>query len=200
MNKRFKYEQIISEHLDNISIPNMQDIIWHKIEKGLIHAEVNQTSNNTITQKELTRISYKRIFLDILIQTTAFGLLSLFIVQFNTNRSQKSPPIENFQQFQENEFPKKMNRKNFIRRKKNKMISNLSVDSLDFLSPKINPNIDSIIVEKKALFNPILEIPKFQKLLEPEFNKKDSSMRKARGVIGISDSDYFFKQAHRDTL
>lgn len=202
MNKRFKYEQIISEHLDNISIPDMQDLIWQKIEKGLIHTEENQTPNNTVTQIELPRKRYKRIFIDLLIQTTAIGLSVLFIAQFKTNKPRKGYPIEINKQLPNKEsiIINKEKKETPQKRYFTPSSPNLSKDTHELIVPEVKPQMDSLIIERKELLKPIIEMPLQQRILKPELNKKDTLPRKARGVSGISDSDYFFKLPKKDTL
>lgn len=202
MNKRLKYEQIISEHLDNMPIPDMQDIIWLKIEKKLIQNEVNETPSNTYTQNEIPRKRYKRIFIDLLIQTTAIGLLVLFIAQFKTNKPRKFYPIEINKQLPNNEsiILNKEKKETPQKRYSTPSSPNLSKETHELIVPEVKPQMDSPIIERKELLKPIIEMPLQQRMLKPELNKKDTLPRKARGVSGISDSDYYFKKNAQDTL
>lgn len=204
MNKRFTYEQIISNHLDNIPIQDMQDIIWQKIEKELIHQEVNTSSNTTTNKTFFPRKKYKSVILELLTLGTALGLLILLIAQFKNTKSRQLPsPIIHKHQ-PSIDIPQKGEQKKDIHRKQDgsPAPSNPKVDTSGFNLPDIKPKEDSInlYIQKNELPNPSIEAPAVQKPLIIQPPKKDSLPRKSRGVSGISDSDYYFKLIQRDTL
>ncbi len=204
MNKRFTYEQIISNHLDNIPIQDMQDIIWQKIEKELIHQEVNTSSNTTTNKTFFPRKKYKRAILELLTLGTAFGLLILLIAQFKNTKSRQLPSPNIHKHLPSIDIPQKGGQKKDIRRKQevSSAPSSLKVDSSGFSIPETRPKEDSVTlyIEKNQVPKNATEAPVLQKSLIPESHKKDSLQRKPRGVSGISDSDYYFKLIQRDTL
>jgi hypothetical protein len=197
MNQLLPYEQQIAEQMQLVPAPDMQDAVWARIE-AMLDADIHLEENNT-PQK----IEGHKNFNSSLALTAGIIILSI-LVTLVINRKQKSKnfikqkpsitvprqPVTIDKQEQElQNKPKMLPEAKQIHMKKNYAVIK-KINSL-FQVPPAESNIDEF---KKP--DSILRV----KLPPLALQKKDSIMKKPKGVKGISDSDYRFTMPKKDSM
>ncbi len=190
MNKRPTYEQLISEKLENITIPDMADAIWARIESQL---DIDMPTNDGSNPPTPENPSGGSLFTGGIVGIVLLAIVTIFLLTKNHKKENTAQPTLSLPSIetkttQNNKPPDKIIEK----QKEEQALPN----------PTINTNLDPVIQKRDSINakEPILtmasdsintnELP-VTVLPPPSIQKADTlPKRKPRGVQGINADDY----------
>lgn len=201
MNSLLPYEEQIAGKLAELPLPNLQDAIWARIET-MLDAD-DALEGNEIKEDEIINevTGNEKIFNK---KTIALFIIIAVIISIILVKKQKNKQLQPRQTDITNTVPQQpvnIKQKDSVLvkpvlpdKQKARLIptdtiqqSNISIDtSVKQINPLVNPPVSDSTFQRKT------------QLLPPA--KKDSVIKKPKGVPGISDSDYKLKAVAKDSI
>jgi hypothetical protein len=199
MNQLLSYEKQIADKMQLADVPDMQDAVWSRIE-AMLDADINAQQTETTKQEVKTKdtlFSKKRITIAVIILAL---LLAIAINKQKRNSALKKEnsghtlPQRTDTVFRnEQELP--LQKESIIKKSSSNQMNplegsgKLAHDSMVIVPTEKGQNTSVQKIDSSNMFKPV----------EPLLPKKDTVMKKPRGVTGISDTDYKFVMPKKDS-
>lgn len=200
MNSKLPYEKQIAGKLAELPLPDLEDAIWASIESGLdadFAMEESAVREKMTTEKiRINKSFYKNGIISFIVFVAV--VVSIIIVKETKHKKQPQkdkifvPVPSNVEKPPENKKEAVSDR---IPLHKNDTLidfknEKLKVDSVITIQPEpkstiLIPLIDSVV----KVNQPVKSLP-----------RPDSILKKPKGVLGISDTDYRFQLERKDSL
>lgn len=202
MNSLLPYEDKIAGKLAELPLPNLQDTIWARIET-MLDAD-DALEDNEIKQDEIINevTGNKKIFSK---KTIALLIIIAVIISIILVKKQKNKQLQPRQVDIINTVPKQtpidIKQKESVLVKPDKPdIQKTRLLTVDSVQQSNTGNDTSFIKIPPVVNLPVTDTAVKKEIPERPPAKKDSVIKKPKGVSGISDSDYKLKAIAKDSI
>ena len=199
MNQLLSYEKQIADKMQLAPVPDIQDAVWARIE-AMLDAEMNVQETETtqqITNKKNKIFSKRKITIAAIILTVILAI----IINKQKRRSSLQKEKSSITVPVKPEAPVKKN--NVVPVQPESTIKTTPTKKMNLIDDAGNIEPDSVLIIPPVKDNnPLLkktDLPVMINPAPPVLQKKDSVMKKPRGVKGISVSDYRFVMPKKDS-
>lgn len=199
MNQLLPYEQQLADKMQLVPVPDMQDAIWARIE-AMLDADVN--SQETETTQQITNTKSK-LFSKRRITIAAIILAALMAIIINKQK-RKSNENKEKPEITVPVNPGPVNKNKVVPIQPESTIKRTSIKRFNTIDGNAHKEPDSLFIIPTIKENNTVpkkvDTPVINSKLPPLIQKKDTIMKKPRGVKGISDSDYRFVMPKKDSI